>query len=217
MRKLSVLFGLFMFLGFVSCDENVKKSYYKNGALESELHYHDGKLNGESCWYDSLGQMVKKATYEDDVLEGHLLSWHENGQLKEDCWYKGGKLDCVFRSFSAKGLLVSERHYCEGKLNGDYRKWYDNGQVFQEGQYADDLMDGLWLVFYPSGALASKAEYDKGTGKQVCFAESGFKCLEVSYLNNLKHGFEYCYSPDGRMTRIVEYKNGEMISENNDP
>jgi antitoxin component YwqK of YwqJK toxin-antitoxin module len=78
-------------------------------------------------------------------------------------------------------------------------------------------MDGSWFIFYPSGALAGKAEYKMGTGKQIGYEESGYKCLEVPYVDNLKHGKEIYYNPDGTITKIVEYEKGKVISEDNNP
>ena len=72
----------------------------------------------------------------------------------------------------------------------------------------------LVLVEYE---LASKADYKMGTGKQICYEESGYKCLEVPYVNNLKHGKEIYYNPDGRITKIVEYEEGKVVFEDNDP
>lgn len=209
---------LFMALSvFVSCSDNIQKSYWDDGTLKSELRYKDGKLDGECVWYYSNGQKVLQAFYKDDLKEGHALRWYVDGVLQEDCWYKQDKLDSVYRSYSKKGKLASEEFYVDGKLNGASRKWYDNGQVFQEGQFVDGMMDGSWFIFYPSGALAGKAEYKMGTGKQICYEESGYKCLEVPYVNNLKHGKEIYYNPDGRVTKIVEYERGEVVFENNDP
>ena len=79
------------------------------------------------------------------------------------------------------------------------------------------MMDGSWFIFYPSGALAGKAEYKRGTGKQTGYDESGYKCLEVPYVDNLKQGREIYFNPDGRITKIVEYEQGKVISEDNDP
>jgi len=201
----------------VSCDDGVQKAYWENGNLKSELRYKNGKLNGECVWYGPNGKKMTETHYKEDVLEGHCLRWHQNGKLAEDCWYKNGLRDSISRSYSEKGHLASEAFYVNGKLNGEIRKWYDNGQVFQEGQYVDGMMDGQWFIFYPSGALAGKANYKMGTGKQTCYEESGYKCLEVPYANNLKHGKEIYYNPDGRVTKIVEYEEGKVVFEDNDP
>ncbi len=187
------MLGLVAMLVLVACDDGVKKDYWENGNIKSELRYESGKLNGESVWYTQKGQLAVKGTYKDDVLDGTYTRWHPNGKM------------------------ASEEHYVNGKLDGEVKKWFDNGQLFQEGQYAEGMMDGQWFIFYPSGALAGKAEYKMGTGKQVCYEESGYKCLEVPYVDNLKQGREIYYNPDGRITKIVEYEKGKVVSEENDP
>ena len=46
---------LFMALSvFVSCSDNIQKSYWDDGTLKSELRYKDGKLDGECVWYYSI-------------------------------------------------------------------------------------------------------------------------------------------------------------------
>ena len=117
--------------------------------------------------------------------------------------------DGVQRSYWDNGKLKSEQRYVDGKLDGLYKTWYENGQVFQDGQYAKGMMDGSWLIFYPDGQLASKAVYDKGTGKQTCYDNEGCIIMEVSYVDNLKHGKEIHYATDGTVVQIVEYDHGE--------
>ena len=217
MKKWYHFLGILVVTVMAACDDGIQKSYWENGKLKSELRYVDGKLYGECVWYDANGQRQTQASYVNDTLEGQYLRWHQNGQLAEERWYKKGVQDSVCLTYSEKGNLSSKDYYSSGMLNGDSRKWFDNGQVFQEGQYVDGMMDGLWYIFYPSGALASKAEYNMGTGKQICYEESGYKCLEVPYVNNVKHGKEIYYNPDGRVTKVVEYEKGKVISEDNDP
>ena len=117
--------------------------------------------------------------------------------------------DGVQRSYWDNGKLKSEQRFVDGKLDGPYKTWYDNGQVFQDGQYANGMMDGSWLIFYPDGQLASKALYDKGTGKQTCYDNDGCIIMEVSYVDNLKHGKEIHYATDGTVVQIIEYDHGE--------
>lgn len=141
----------------------------------------------------------------------------ENGNLKSELRYDNGKLngECVW--YYSNGKKMNQATYRDGEIDGESKKWFENGQLFQEGSYVDGMMDGLWFVYYPSGALAAKAEYKMGTGKQTCYEESGYKCLEVHYRNNLKYGREIYYNPDGRVTRIVEYEDGKVVFEDNDP
>ena len=202
MNKPCRLLFFSLLLMLVACNDGVKKDYWENGNLKSELRE---------------GKVMTRAFYRNDILEGRYQRFRQNGELELECWYKNGLRDSICRSYSVKGILASEDYYVEGELNGESKKWYDNGQVFQEGQYKDGMMDGSWFIFYPEGQLAAKAEYKMGTGKQICYAESGYKCLEVPYVNNLKHGREIYYNPDGRITKIVDYEEGNVIFEDNDP
>ena len=208
--------GLVLMLALmVACGDpgEVKKEYWENGNLKSELCYEDGELNGRCVWYLPNGKPQLEVNYSHNKMEGLTRRWYENGNIMEEMWYKDGVQDSVFRAYSLKGVLVEEGYYVDGKLNGDYRRWYENGQVFQEGQYVDDMMDGSWLVFYADGNLAAKADFVKGTGTQTSYEESGYKCLVTNYVDNEKHGREVYYNPDGRITRVALYEYGEWIGD----
>lgn len=205
------LFFLALTVILVACSDGVQKSYWDNGKLKSELRYENDKLNGECVWYYQSGGKMSQGFYVDDVLDGCFMRWYPNGKLSEEGWYKNGLRDSIGHTYSEKGFLASEEHYRNGELDGEIKKWYDNGQLFQEGQYVEGMMDGQWFIYYPSGALAGKAIYQKGTGKQTGYDESGYKCLEVSYVNNQKHGKEIHYNPLGEVVQVVEYEHGVKV------
>ena len=75
------------------------------------------------------------------------------------------------------------------------------------------MMDGSWMVFYPEGCLAAKADFVMGAGTQTSYDESGYICLVTNYLDNVKHGKEIYYNPDGRITRIALYEYGEWVGD----
>jgi antitoxin component YwqK of YwqJK toxin-antitoxin module len=75
------------------------------------------------------------------------------------------------------------------------------------------MMDGLWLVFYPEGQLAARAQYDMGRGKQIGYSKEGIIMLEVHFLDNVKHGKEIHYAPDGTVVEVIEYEHGEKVVE----
>lgn len=215
MKSFWILCCVALMAFLASCDNHVtvKKDYWENGNLKSELRYVDGKLNGISKWFLMTGKPQMEVTYKDDKMDGPSRRWHENGNIMEESWYKDGVQDSVNRIYSLKGSLIEETYYVGGALNGDVRRWYDNGQVYQEGQYVDGMMDGSWLVFYSDGNLAAKADFDKGTGTQVSYDHSGYKCLVTNYFENEKHGKETYYNPDGRVTRIAVYEYGEWVGD----
>lgn len=207
--------GLLVMAMLASCHNQVdiKKDYWENGNLKSEMVYEDGELNGRCVWYLANGKPQLEVSYRHNQPDGLTRRWYENGNIMEEVWYREGVRDSVFRAYSLKGLLVEEGYYANGKLSGDYRRWYENGQVFQEGRYDDDMMDGSWLVFYSDGNLAAKADFVKGTGTQTSYEQSGYKCLVTNYVDNEKHGREVYYNPDGKITRVALYEHGEWIGD----
>ena len=197
----------------LSCGDGstVKKSYWDNGQLKSELRYQGEVLEGVSTWYFPNGSPQMEVHYTNNQMDGSLRRWYENGNLMEESWYRGGVQDSVFRSYSLKGTLDTEAYYKDGQLDGDYRRWYENGQVFQEGRYVEGMMDGSWMLFYPDGSLGAKADFDRGTGVQTGYDQSGYKCLVTPYVANVKHGREIYYNPDGRVTRVAVFEDGEWV------
>lgn len=216
MIELRRTIGLVLVLAvMVSCNstDEVKKDYYENGTLKSELRYENGMLNGRCIWYLANGKPQIEVTYRNDTMNGLLRRWHENGNLMEETWYKNGVQDSVYREYSLKGILIAEGTYVDGELNGEFHRWYENGQIFQEGWFADGMMDGSWMVFYADGKLAAKADFDKGTGIQTSYEQSGYRCLVTHFVDNEKHGREVYYNPDGRITRVAVYEYGEWVGD----
>ena len=215
MRFRSIVFLFLALAAMVSCNDrvDVRKDYWENGTLKSELRYEDGELNGISTWYMANGKPQLDVSYSHNKMNGLSRRWHENGNLMEESWYKDGVQDSVFKVFSLKGILVEEGYYVDGKLNGEYHRWYENGQVFQEGSYVDDMMDGLWMIFYADGNLAATGDFHFGAGVQTSYEHSGYKCLVTNYLDNVKHGKETYYNPDGRVTRIAVYEYGDWVGD----
>lgn len=210
--KWSLIFAVLL-AGMMSCTDadSVKKDYWENGNLKSELRYQDGMLNGLCTWYMMNGKPQMEVTYQDNKMNGLMRRWYENGNIMEEMWYKNGVQDSVSRTYSINGVLASEEYYVDGQLNGEYMRWYDNGQVFQEGRYTDGMMDGSWLIFYGDGNLAAKADFNKGTGVQTSYDHSGYKCLVTNYVDNQKHGKETYFNPDGAVTRVALYEYGEWV------
>lgn len=210
MKKTFFLFALVV-LFLSSCNDRTRKSYWDNGNLKSELSYDGDVLNGTCTWYYENGRKQFQVDYQNNKMNGKMTRWYENGNIMEDGFYKDGELDSIYHSYSLKGILASEEHYSDGKLNGPIVKWYENGQVFTEGQFVDGMMDGSWMMFYSDGALASTANYVMGTGQQIGYEMSGYKCLVTNYVDNQKHGLETYYNPDGTVAKTTVYEYGEEV------
>ena len=148
----------------------------------------------------------------DNQVEVKKDYW-DNGNLKSVLRYQDGQLNGLCEWYLVSGKRQMEVPYKDNKMNGLLRRWYENGQVFQEGQFADDMMDGSWLVFYADGNLASKADFVKGTRTQTSYDVSGYICLVTGFVDNVKEGREVYYNPDGKVSRVAIYENGEWVGD----
>ena len=65
------------------------KTYFKNGQLESEGTYKDGKFDGPVKYYNENGQLEEEKTFKNGVREGPFVSYYSNGDRREGT-YKNG-------------------------------------------------------------------------------------------------------------------------------
>ena len=51
---------LFIFSGSANCEEQkVKREYWRNGKLKSEVYYKDGKIEGLETWFYRTGEKLE--------------------------------------------------------------------------------------------------------------------------------------------------------------
>ena len=66
------------------------KYYYKNGKLQSEGNFKDGKLEGLFKVYYENGNLAAEANFKDGKFEGLAKVYYENGNLKSEIFFKEG-------------------------------------------------------------------------------------------------------------------------------
>jgi antitoxin component YwqK of YwqJK toxin-antitoxin module len=79
MKKAIILIFLVLLLG---CSEKVKKEYYPNGKLKSEMRYKHDKLEGMTKGYYESGKLKAEAIFKDDKLLS-AICYDENGNKIE--------------------------------------------------------------------------------------------------------------------------------------
>lgn len=204
---------VFLLLILASCNSKVKKSYHDNGNLSSVLRYKDGKLDGLCEWYFANGNPMMRAEYAQNKLNGKQERFFENGVLQNIAWYRGDRLDSVMLHYNLGGKLILEEYYTNDTLNGPYHRYFDDGTLFIEGAYNKGMMDGSWIFYTPEGKIAGKGEFKMGSGTQKAWYPNGNLQRIIQYKNNLKHGPEEHYRPDGKLVLRRNYDSGELVSE----
>jgi antitoxin component YwqK of YwqJK toxin-antitoxin module len=79
--KKALLVLLIVFLSGCSSEE-VKKEYYPNGKLKTEMRYKNGKLDGMTKGYYDSGKLKAEAVFKDDKMVS-AVCYDENGNKIE--------------------------------------------------------------------------------------------------------------------------------------
>lgn len=195
------------------CSSDVKKTYHENGNLSAVLRYKDGLLHGLCEWYFANGNPMMRAEYAHNKLNGKQERFFENGVLQNIAWYRDGRLDSVMLHYNLGGKLIMKEYYTNDTLNGPYHRYFDDGTLFIEGAYNRGMMDGSWIFYSPEGKIMGKGEFSLGSGTQKAWYPNGNSQRIIQYKDNLKHGIEEHYQPDGKLVLRRYYKFGELVSE----
>ena len=92
-RKASIVLILLLVTacsGFIM--DGLRKEYYPNGKLQSEINYRQA------------------------IREGMCRLYYENGRLKEEGSYRNGQPEGTWKKYYESGTLKSEETYMQGNL-----------------------------------------------------------------------------------------------------
>ena len=177
---------------------------YKSGEKQLEVHYLNGKREGEAKFYYQNGNLLAKGNYKDDKLNGLSKVYYENGNLKREDNYKDDKREGLFKGYYENGDLKLEDNYKDGKKEGLSKVYYENGNIKIEGNFKDDKLEGLSKEYYENGNIKIEAN----------FKDDELEGLYKSYYDNGGLESERLYK-DGKLEGLSKtyYENGAVASE----
>jgi antitoxin component YwqK of YwqJK toxin-antitoxin module len=92
MKKVFLFMVVAVVLSLVlGCAGELRREYYENGKLKSEIHYKNNEKNGSYKFYYDNERVKVKGNYKNGKLEGKVKEYDENGKLKEEVIYQGGR------------------------------------------------------------------------------------------------------------------------------
>ena len=197
---------------FSACSD-VEKTYWENGNIKSELPYKNAKLNGTAIWYYEDGTVQMEVPYEYDEITGTSIRYHDNGRKELEETYINNVRQGKAIAYSYPGKRVEQKYYVNDTLHGKYYKWHGNSELQISGELVNGLFEGTWLYYDDYGELIGEGKYEAGNGVQRFWNPDGSLASRTMYVNNLKHGNEYFYTPDGEVDYVVEFADGEPINE----
>ncbi len=198
-----------------SCQrKRTERAYHDNGKLMYEISYKGNMKNGNSTYYFTDGRVEIVYPYTDDELNGKVTRWYYNGNIEYEEHYRNNMLDGNCRRYLINGTLSEEKNYREGVLHGMYKVYWETGALKISGRYKEGLYDGKWEYFDEQGMKAGEATFTEGSGVMTGYHKNGRISREVSYRNNLKHGRERIWSPEGELIEQIIYTEGKVVTGN---
>jgi len=202
--KFSVL--LIILTAFISCTK-VKREYYKDGTIQSEVTYKGGKKNGIAVYYHENGKKSLELVYKDDMVEGASMHWFYKGTIKRTDNYKNNKLNGISTNWEEElGCKFSEETYVNDTMNGAYKEYHPNGELKVTGNYKKGKFDGIWIYYDERGIPVGEGKYKNGEGILVAYYPNGKKMREVNYADNKKNGKETLWLENGQIEKIIYNK-----------
>jgi antitoxin component YwqK of YwqJK toxin-antitoxin module len=198
--------GLIYKRGESSPYTGILRDYHKNGKVNHEYNYKNGKEKGIGKIYDENSNLInvinfldgKKAVkeYDDDgtlekefylnindELEGMMKEYYISGNIMSETNWKNGELNGLSKDYSEDGILEDETNYKDGKEDGIWRNYYNDGTICSESSYKNDELNGLSKDYYEDGTLQSEENYKNGKldGISKSYDEKGNLISEEEY------------------------------------
>lgn len=149
------LIAVMLVLVLFSC-KDIRKEYYENGVLASEIEYKEELRNGKSIVYYPNGNIKQEGYFVDDKEHGLFKEYYETGRLATEAYFKNGKQDGELKGYHENGLLETIQYFKDGVPDSTFESYYSNGQL--EMLASKEKGKTLWYVKYDSlGTLISES------------------------------------------------------------
>ncbi len=205
-----------------------------NGNLTSEGLYNvSGGRKGEWKYYGDNGNLISKATLEDDLIQGAYTSYYPNGAIEWSSNYKNDTLVGYYANYHKNGKIENQGGYKDGLQQGEWRFYYIDGSLKSINYYHKGDFNGTQEYYGVDGKLTNKAVYDRDNLLKDTFYDRNGNQFQVvdykpskkdttlifkhyngkiytktSYLHGVKHGTYKSYFFDGKIDTEGAYLNG---------
>lgn len=117
-------FYLALILTFISCERNLKKTYFSNGSVESICNYKNGKINGECNYFYKDGQLREFRLFRDGVTVGTSYTYFPNSiplLVRDKLVWKENEIE--YSRYHKNGTLQFNGLLDKENLNTRIGKW----------------------------------------------------------------------------------------------
>lgn len=188
--------------------EGLWKSYYVTGIKHSEGKRKNYLLDSIWVFFDQAGDTLEKINYLYGKKNGWYYRYKKEPSRGVYIWTKelfaGDKKEGTAFTYFPDGKVQQTIAYNKGKKQGLAKEYDKEGNIITLLEYSNDflvsrerinridnngLKQGEWKEFYPNGRKKS----------------------EISYRDNLMHGYYKEYDLSGKLILTMLYENGAIV------
>lgn len=144
--------------------------------------------DGNTIFYYENGVKSSEGPMRKGKPDGYWLTYYETGLLKSEGNRKNFLLDSTWKFYDETGKLTLVINYKEAKKHG-LRITYREDEIVSEN-FENDVKQGLTTHYYPDSTI--------------------FKT--TNFVNGLEEGLAKEFGEDGRVTLLIVYKKGYIVS-----
>ncbi len=202
------------------------KTYFPNGNIKEIWHKKNNQYYGTYARYFSDGSMQAIGNYRNGKTHGVSKTYYKNHDLHSEAEYDDGKMMWFKIYYQNGGLRGHSKINKENNM--ETIAYYESGEKSNEGVV--NLLDGNGNIthYHPTGYILERCVISQAKppdcvsaekdGKEVnglvkMFNKQNKLLSELNYMNGKSHGTTTAYFLSGKVSRVTEYKNGEIIRE----
>ena len=214
---------LFSFKG----DKNVKYFDFYNHPIKQKRAFYAQKFteNEPGKWHAqkriiSNGLLKEDGYYSDakiTVKNGPFTIYDFDGHLESVVNYLNNKKTGDWKTYFSNGSIKSTGNYINGKKEGVWTYYFLSGDIERTGEYMDNKVIGPWVNYHDkAGTVAWGRNYNengKEDGESEFYFENGQLDKKGNYSNGKKTGEWLYFFQSGEQSGLVNFEDGEVVSE----
>ena len=177
------------------------------------INIQNNKKNGFDVTFDENGNLKKKISYRNGILNGPTTYFRNLNPIKMINYKNGLKHDYEHTFLKRKQILI-EKKYLFGILLL-YSKYEKNNKTV-ESYFRNKNLNGITKLFfnfnYYNDRYGTKSILDFKNG--MLSGESKItqfdRVLHLNFIDGLLNGIQKVFSLDNKLTFLAKYRNGEL-------